>query len=140
MAKFQTQRAILAGSFDPWHEGHQSVLEAGLEIFTQVIVLVANNPAKKQTPMSLRLAQVQKKVRHPRAVVKSLTQGYVADFARQAGINFLIRGVRGDADWNYERELSLANQKINPDLKTIFFLAKPEQASLSSSALRPNID
>ena len=53
-----TKTAIYAGSFDPWSFGHQFVLESALQIFDTVHVLVAINPAKKETLDPLTRTQI----------------------------------------------------------------------------------
>lgn len=37
---------VYPGSFNPWHEGHEDVLNKALKVFDKVIILIGYNPDK----------------------------------------------------------------------------------------------
>lgn len=39
---------IYPGSFNPWHDGHQDILNKALRIFDKIIVLQGHNPSKPE--------------------------------------------------------------------------------------------
>jgi pantetheine-phosphate adenylyltransferase len=63
-------------------------------------------------------------------------QGLTVDFCKEVGANFIIRGLRGPADLEYETMIAEANKKINPDVETLFFLTDPNLRCVSSTVVR----
>ena len=43
--------AIYPGSFNPWHEGHQDIVNKALKIFDKVVIAIGRNPSKPPTDL-----------------------------------------------------------------------------------------
>ena len=67
---------------------------------------------------------------------KALTIPMKIDFCKENGVNYIIRGLRGIMDLEYETTIAEANKKINPDIETIFFLTEPSLRCVSSTVVR----
>jgi pantetheine-phosphate adenylyltransferase len=63
-------------------------------------------------------------------------EGLTIDFARTVGAKFLLRGLRNPADFEFEKAISRANQKMANDIETVFLLTSPETSFISSSIVR----
>ena len=63
-------------------------------------------------------------------------QGLTADFAKQVGADFLLRGLRNTTDFEYENTIAQANRHVNTDLETVFLITSPPLAAISSSIIR----
>ena len=63
-------------------------------------------------------------------------EGLTVDFCKENGVNYIIRGLRGIMDLEYETTIAEANKKINPDIETIFFLTEPSLRCVSSTVVR----
>lgn len=129
--------AIYAGTFDPLTEGHVSVVRQAVLLFGHVVVLVADNPEKKT------LFDAAGRVELARLALKDLptvsvasTRGMVVDYARSVGAAFLVRGVRGATDAQFEAELARVNKKLAPGIQTVFFPAEDSLQTVSSSRLK----
>lgn len=129
--------AIYAGTFDPLTEGHISVVRQAALLFGHVIVLVADNPGKKT------LFTADERVELAKAALQSLptvsvasTRGMVVDYAKQVAAQFLVRGVRGATDAQFEAELARVNKKLAPAIQTVFFPAEDSLEAVSSSRLK----
>lgn len=48
----------------------------------------------------------------------------------------MFRGIRNSTDFEYEADIQEINQKINPELETIYFIAPLEYKGISSSTVR----
>jgi pantetheine-phosphate adenylyltransferase len=132
-----THIAVYAGTFDPITRGHLSVIERSAEIFQRSVVLIAINPGK--TPLfSLdeRLDFVRDATRHLSSVEAASTAGLVVDFARSVGARFLVRGIRGASDADYEAELARQNRELAAEIQSIFLPADRELSAVSSSGLK----
>ncbi len=132
--------ALFAGSFDPFTRGHDNIVRRGLEIFDEVIVGIGINP-NKQPMMS---AEARKQwieavfALEPRVKVIAY-DGYTVDAARYNGAQFLLRGVRTAADFEYERNIAQINRNL-AGIETVLINTLPELEFISSSLVRERIE
>ena len=61
-------------------------------------------------------------------------EGLVAEFAKQQGIKYMIRGLRNNMDYNYEENIAEVNKLINPAMEYVYFRA--ENVAVSSSMVK----
>ena len=129
--------AIYPGSFDPITNGHLDILKSGSEIFDKVIIAVAYNSEKKGfLSIEERVELIKKSVAHlPNVEVDSFT-GLTVEYAKEKKADVLLRGLRTSFDFEYELQLSQANNAMHKDLKTVFLITKPEYNFISSSMVR----
>lgn len=129
--------AIYPGSFDPITNGHMDILKSGSEIFDKVIIAVSYNMNKKGfLPVEDRVALIQKSITNLKNVEVDAFEGLTVDYARKKGADVLLRGLRTSFDFEYELQLSQANNAMSKDLKTVFLITKPEYNFISSSMVR----
>ena len=128
--------AVFAGTFDPFTVGHQDIVNKALPIFDKIIVGIGVNEEKK-TLFSLdeRIKIIQKSfINHPKITVKTYT-GLTGEFCKKNNANYLLRGIRNVADFQYENDLAQANKEIF-GLETIFFVSAPTLSHVSSTLVR----
>ncbi len=133
-----SRKAIYPGTFDPFTNGHLDVLERALNIFEHVDVVLAEN-SQKQTLFSVdeRLDMVREVVRDlPNVQVDVLHDGLLADYARQAGANAIVRGVRQVKDFEYEFQMSLLNRHLYPEVTTVFLMPNVKYTYVASTIIR----
>lgn len=128
--------AYFAGSFDPFTIGHQSIVDRAMGLFDLIVIGVGVNGAKRsrQTPQERVEAIRALYAQEPRVAVESY-EGLTVEAARRAGAQYLLRGVRSVADFEYERQLADINRNIS-SLESVLLLALPEYGSVSSSMVR----
>ena len=63
-------------------------------------------------------------------------EGLIADFCKKVGATFIIRGLRGGGDFEYENMIGHANKRLHPELETIFLLTESELVGISSSVVK----
>lgn len=135
-----SSNAVFAGSFDPPTLGHVSIVGRGLEVFSEIHVLVANNVAKPGFLSAEVRAELWKKIAEEKwggeRVKVHAFEGIVADYCRDNGVQSLLRGLRNEADFSYESQIARVNETLNSDLKTFFVLADLEHSAVSSSIVR----
>ena len=129
--------AVYAGSFDPVTNGHLDIIERSAAIMDKLVVALLANPAK--TP----LFTMEERLKHLQLLTKCYSkvevrqfQGLQVDFARKVGAKVMIRGLRTTMDYENELKMALTNKKLAPDLETLFILADPTYAYLSSSVVK----
>ncbi|MBQ7765081.1 pantetheine-phosphate adenylyltransferase [bacterium] len=129
--------AIYPGSFDPITNGHLDILKSGSEIFEKVIIAVSYNVNKKGfLSVEERVELIKKSVKHLPNVEVDSFEGLTVEYAKMKKADVLLRGLRTSFDFEYELQLSQANNALNNDLKTIFLITKPEYNFISSSMVR----
>lgn len=130
--------ALFAGSFDPFTTGHKSIVDRALPLFDAIVIGVGINSAKTRwLPLEERISAIRALyAANPKVSVESF-QGLASDFAREKGADYLLRGVRSIADFEYERNMADANRMLTDgQLETILILSLPELAAVSSSLVR----
>ncbi len=131
-------KAIYPGTFDPFTNGHLDVLERALNIFEEVIVVIAEN-SQKCALFTIEERQVMtKKVTgdYPGVRVEVLHKGLLADYARQVGARAIVRGVRQVKDFEYEFQMSLLNRQLYPDVTTVFLMPNVKYTYVASSIIK----
>ncbi|WP_037634664.1 pantetheine-phosphate adenylyltransferase [Streptomyces katrae] len=127
-------RALFPGSFDPVTQGHQDVLRRAALLFDEVVVCVMFNSSKTgRFPITERLDRLRAAATDlSNVTVDSHTGGLLVDYCRRAGIDVVIRGVRGGPDLNYEMPMARMNHEL-AGVETLFIAADPALAHISST-------
>ena len=126
--------AIYPGSFDPITNGHLDVLERALKIFDKVIVLVAINPNKKSRfTAEERVAMIKEATANMDNVEVDSSDGLTVAYAKSHGAKHLIRGLRAVTDFEYEFQLTSANEFIDHEIDTVFLMSTAEKSFINSS-------
>jgi len=132
------KKAIYPGTFDPFTNGHLDVLERALNIFEEVIVVIAENSQKHALfTIEEREVMTKKVVAGYQGVrVDVLHKGLLADYARQVGARAIVRGVRQVKDFEYEFQISLFNRQLYPDVTTVFLMPNVNYTYVASSIIK----
>lgn len=129
--------AIYPGSFDPCTNGHLDIIERSAGIFDKVIVAVLINSSKTPTfSVEERIQLLKTATAHIENIEVVSFNGLLAQFAQQQNAKVIIKGLRAVSDFEYEFQMSLTNNKLNPNVETLFMTTKSENMYLSSSIVR----
>lgn len=129
--------ALYPGTFDPITSGHHDLVRRASKIFSRVVIAVAANPNK--APMF----SLDERVSLAREVVAELPNvtvvgysGLTVEFARQQGLNVIIRGLRAVSDFEFEFQLANMSRHLAPDLETVFLTPQEQFTFISSTLVR----
>ncbi|MBL7170657.1 MAG: pantetheine-phosphate adenylyltransferase [Candidatus Omnitrophica bacterium] len=129
--------AIYAGTFDPVTYGHIDLIERALRIFDEVIVAVANNPAKRPLfTIEERLKLLRSSVGRKKGIHIDSFGGLLVDYASEKNVKVIIRGIRALSDFEFEFQMALSNRKLNSKIETIFLMPHESYAYLSSRLIK----
>ena len=129
--------ALFPGSFDPITLGHLDIIERALPLFDEIQIAVGKNTEKKYLfSLEQRVAWIEKTFAHEPKVRVITYEGLTVDFAQKQGVNFLLRGLRNPADFEFEKAIAQANREMVPQLETVFLLTSARYAYISSSIVR----
>ena len=130
-------RAIYPGSFDPFTNGHLDIVKKSAAIFDQVYVVIGVNAQKKRTfSAESMITAIEKALADAGItnVVVTAHAGLVAQYAKEQGIGYMIRGLRNNMDYNYEENIAEVNKLINPAMESVYFRA--DNVAVSSSMVK----
>lgn len=133
----EKKRALYAGTFDPFTNGHLDIVQRAIKIFDEIVVLVAVSPTKKPFMTTEQRVSVLKKLfaHEPKVKVESWS-GLIVEYARQNKIGSIVRGLRPTGDFEIEFQMASMNRKINPDCDTVFLMTSEKLYYISSSLVK----
>lgn len=128
--------ALYPGTFDPFTVGHLSIVERGLQLFDEIIIAIGVNEAKKNhTSIEQRIEHIQRVTSKMQGVRVISYSNLTVEAAEEHGANFILRGVRTVADYEYERNLAYANRNLT-GIETVLLYTLPELSYISSTMVR----
>lgn len=128
---------IYPGTFDPITNGHIDVIKRAVKIFDRVIVAVAKNSSKH--PMfdtDRRVDMARLSTQNLAGVSVERFDNLLVDFAKNHGINTVIRGLRAVSDFEYELQIGYANAALWDEFETVYLMPSLKNAFISSSIVR----
>ena len=130
------RKAIFPGTFDPFTLGHLDILKRSLSLFDEIIVGVGVNENKNTMFSSRQRVDFIKKCLKNEPKVKVLSySGLTIDLCKKVGANFIVRGIRNNGDFEFEKAIARTNRKLSK-IETIFLLTSAKTSYISSSIVR----
>lgn len=131
--------AVFPGSFDPITIGHFDIVERAVPLFDKIIIAIGQNSQKKYMfSLEQRKEFIRKSfAKFPNVEVDSF-EGLTIDYCRSKDVNFILRGLRNPADFEFEKAIAQTNRELTRDnkIETIFLLTSASKAFISSSIVR----
>jgi pantetheine-phosphate adenylyltransferase len=130
--------AVYAGSFDPLTNGHLWMIEKGLEMFDHLYVAIGSNPTKSYTfSVQDRIHMLEDSIpSSDRLTISEFKNRYLVKYARSVDAQYILRGIRSSADYEYERVMRHINADMAPSITTTFLMPPRDIAELSSSMVK----
>lgn len=129
--------ALFPGTFDPFTLGHLDIVNRGLNMFDEVVVAIGVNTGKKHMFSLEQREQWIKELfeNEPRVRVASY-EGLTAKYAEQIGAQFILRGLRTNHDFTYEKQIAYVNEDMSPTINSVFLMSHQTNATVSSTIVR----
>ncbi|MDD2284374.1 MAG: pantetheine-phosphate adenylyltransferase [Paludibacter sp.] len=130
------KRAIFPGTFDPFTIGHYSIVKRGLALFDEIIIGIGVNQLKKTLfDESKRLDIINQAFADEPRVKAMVYNNLTIDFAKSVDAQFILRGLRTVADFEYERTIGDTN-RILSGIETVILFTESAYAHISSTVTR----
>jgi pantetheine-phosphate adenylyltransferase len=133
-----TQIAVYPGSFDPVTNGHLDIILRSSKVFVKVIVAVAQNPDKNNSLFSIeeRVNLVKKVIAGIENVEVESFDGLLTSYLKEKNAKVIIKGLRALSDFEYEFQMALMNNKLSPEIETLFMMTNSKFSFISSSSVK----
>lgn len=130
------KRAVFPGSFDPLTLGHTDIIDRGIPLFDEIIIAIGTNSSKKYMfSLEERRAFIEKTYANEPKVIVDTYQGLTIDYCKKVQSQFILRGLRNPADFEFEKAIAQTNRKMS-EIETIFLLTSADTSYISSSIVR----
>ncbi len=130
------KRAIFPGSFDPITLGHYDIIERGVKLFDEVIVAIGVNASKKYMfSIEERMNFIKEAFKHEPKITVVSYKGLTVDFCKENNVEYILRGLRNPADFEFEKAIAHTNRDLAP-IETVFLLTAAKTSYIASSIVR----
>ncbi len=135
-----TRTGLYPGTFDPLTNGHLDIIGRAIKLVDKLVIGVAVHSGK--TPVFTideRVAMAKAEVARvfPDADIEvAAFDGLLMHYAETVGAQVIVRGLRAVSDFEYEFQMVGMNQKLNPDVETVFLMADPQHQAIASRLVK----
>ena len=137
---------LIPGSFDPITLGHLDIITRAAARFDRVTVVVMNNDMQKYVQgapvkqymftLTERKAMAEAACAHLDNVEVIAAGGMLVKLFDCVKADFIIKGVRNTADFEYEQKHALYNRSADVRAETLYMPADPAFDGISSTLAR----
>lgn len=135
---------LYPGTFDPITNGHLDIINRALKMVDHLVIGVAINRDKGPLfALEDRVAMVEEEVGKliEASDIKSTVkvqpfESLLMHFAEEIGAQMIIRGLRAVSDFEYEFQMAGMNERLNPDIETVFLMAEAQHQAVASRLVK----
>ncbi len=134
---------LYPGTFDPLTNGHLDIISRAVKLVDRLIIGVAVNRDKGPLfSLEERVAIVEREAARVSGgagladVVVKPFDSLLMHFAVENGVQTIIRGLRAVSDFEYEFQMVGMNEKLNPDVETVFLMADHQHQAVASRLVK----
>ena len=108
------KKAIFPGSFDPITLGHHDIIERGVTLFDELIIAIGINADKNYMFSLEERKQFIEDSFGNNPKIKIVTyEGLTVHFCQENNIDFILRGLRNPADFEFEKSIAHTNRDLS---------------------------
>ena len=108
------RKAVFPGSFDPITLGHVDIVQRSIPLFDEIIVAIGVNADKKYMfPLEDRKSFIEKSFANAPTVRVLTYTGLTTDFCREQNAQFILRGLRNPAEFEFEKAIAHTNRLLS---------------------------
>lgn len=128
--------ALTAGTFDPVTKGHLDIIRRAADMCAVLIIGIFENPDKKPLfSLEKRFEALCAATMDIDNAIVITNDGMLFEYAKEARVDVIIKGVRDENDLTYEQKQADFNFE-HSGIKTVFLEADPKYKNVSSTLVR----
>ena len=129
--------ALFPGSFDPLTLGHYDIINRAIPLFDKIVIGIGTNANKKYMfPIEKRVKFIKEAFQSFQMIKVIPYQGLTVNFCNEINAQFILRGLRNPADFEFEKAIAHANRAMNSKIEMVFLLTSSGKSYVSSSIVR----
>jgi pantetheine-phosphate adenylyltransferase len=129
--------AVYPGSFDPLTNGHVDIITRGARLFDRIAVAILKNAEKAPMFSMDERVEIAREVFKNHANVEVDTfEGLLVDYVERKRAQAIVRGLRAVSDFEFEFQMALMNQRLNPRIETVFMMPAEQYTYISSRLIK----
>jgi len=129
--------AIYPGSFDPLTNGHVDIISRGARLFDRIVVAILKNAEKQPLFSTDERVEIARSVfMQQRNVEVDTFDGLLVDYVERRKAQAIVRGLRAVSDFEFEFQMALMNQRLNPHIETVFMMPAEQYTYISSRLIK----
>jgi len=135
---------LYPGTFDPMTLGHLDIIKRAARLCDRLVIAISVNEAKGP------LFSLEERVAMVEEAVADLLQngdvtcdievlpfeGLLIHFCESVQARLIIRGLRAVSDFEYEFQMAGMNDRLNPEIETVFLMSDPEYQTIASRLVK----
>ena len=130
------RKAIFPGSFDPITLGHYDIIKRSIPLFDEIVVAIGINAEKKYMfSLEDRKRFIEEAFADESSISVVTYEGLTIDLCKKLKANFILRGLRNPADFEFEKAIAHTNRRLSK-IETVFLLTASKTSYISSSIVR----
>ena len=130
------RKAIFPGSFDPITLGHEDIIRRGIPLFDEIVIAIGVNAEKKYMfSLEDRKRFIEETFKNEPKISIVVYEGLTIDLCQKINANFILRGLRNPADFEFEKAIAHTNRRMSK-IETVFLLTAAKTSFISSSIVR----
>ena len=129
--------AVFPGSFSPFTLGHKSIVERTLPLFNKLIIAIGINSNKTNKFDSEKNQKwIQSLFANENKIEVLTYEGLTVDFCKNQHSKYIVRGVRDEKDFEFEKKVAQNNKELNSEIETLLITTLPKYSHISSTIVR----
>ena len=129
--------AIFPGSFSPFTFGHLSIIERMLPLFDKIIVAIGVNSTKNSSyPTEKNTIWIKNILKNHEKIEVISYNGLTVEICKKLNANYIIRGIRDEKDFEFEKKVAQNNKELNSEIETLLITTLPKFSHISSTIVR----
>ncbi len=130
------RKAIFPGSFDPITLGHEDIIKRAIPLFDEIVIAIGINAEKKYMfSLEERKKFIEETFQNEPKISVIIYEGLTIDICQKINANFILRGLRNPADFEFEKAIAHTNRRMSK-IETVFLLTAAKTSYISSSIVR----
>ena len=132
--------AVFPGSFSPFTFGHLSIIERMLPLFDKIIVAIGVNSTKNSSyPTEKNTIWIKNILKNHEKIEVISYNGLTVEICNKLNANYIIRGIRDEKDFEFEKKVAQNNKELNSKIETLLITTLPKFSHISSTIVRDTL-